>query len=235
MPSFLAILYVLIFLVLVAYLLSTSVKIISEGDRALVENLGKYKRTLKPGLNLLIPFVEKIIYIDTVRERVLDVKPQPTISSDNVALLIDAVVFWQILELKRAYYAVDRIELAISSLVLTTLRSKVGTMDLKSILSAEQELNQDLLRDLDNATSQWGIKIIRIEIQDITPPARVQESMALQQAAENEKQAELKKAQAEVESIEMLAKALNLNPNDPRFLNFLLARQNIDTNQKKIS
>ncbi len=228
---------------IIGYTVNSSVRVIDQGDEALVERLGKYRRTLKPGLQFVLPLVEKIAYVDTVRERVLDVPPQSVITNDNLTLQVDAVVYWQIIEMERAYYAIEDIENAIDNIVLTSLRSEIGRLPMQEILSTKDDIDRALLEKLDEATDSWGVKVIRVELQNIIFPEKVQlamesvrvalsEKKAMIEQAEGEKQAALTKAQGQAESIELLSKSLNLRPDSREFLHFLIAQRYLETNQK---
>lgn len=224
-----------------------SVRIINQGTEALVQRLGRYHRKLKPGLNFIVPFLDRIALIDTVREQILDVEKQAAITRDNVALDVDAVVYWRILELELTYYAIENVEQAIAELVITTLRSEIGKMEFEKTFSSRDELNKALLSQLDEATEPWGVKVTRVEVQEITPPDEVKRSMQQQQAAElkrratvleaqGEQEAAIKRAEATVKAIEMLSKALNPekgSPNiPPEVLNFLITQRYVEANQK---
>ncbi|NET42827.1 SPFH domain-containing protein [Okeania sp. SIO2B3] len=228
---------------IIGYTVNSSVKVIDEGDEALVERLGKYKRTLKPGLQFVLPLVEKIAHVDTIRERVLDIDPQSVITKDNLTLKVDAVVYWQIIEIERAYYAIEDVENAIDNIVLTSLRSEIGRLPLQEVLSTKDEIDKALLKKLDEATSSWGVKVIRVEVQNIIVPEKVQAAMeservalsekkAMIEQAEGEKRAAIAKAQGQAESIEVLSKILNLRPDSPEFMQFLIAQRYLETNQK---
>jgi Membrane protease subunits, stomatin/prohibitin homologs len=132
---------------IVGYGVNFSVRVISQGDEALVERLGKYRRTLKPGLQFVLPLVDKIAYVDTIRERVLDIPPQSVITNDNLTLEVDAVVYWQIMEIERAYYAIENVESAIQEIVLTSMRSQIGRLPLQQILSTKDEIDKALLKN----------------------------------------------------------------------------------------
>ncbi|WP_449419256.1 SPFH domain-containing protein [Phormidium nigroviride] len=218
--------------IIIGYAVNSSVRVISGGEEGLVERLGQYKRTIKSGLNFIIPLIEKVVYVDTTRERVLDVEPQPTITKDSVALEVDAVLYWRILTLRKAYYEVQDIEMAIGNMVLTTLRSEIGQWEMKQTLSRTDIISKNLLSKLDQATANWGVKIIRVEIQSLTPPKVVRESMELERAAESEKQAMITKAEGKAASIERLATALNLEPNSEEFRKFLIAQTYVEANSK---
>lgn len=174
-----------------------SAKIINQGNSALVERLGRYKDTLEPGLHFLIPFIDNIVYQETIREKVLDVPPQQCITNDNVSLDADAVVYWRIMDIYKARYSVENVERALVNLVLTTLRSEIGKMELDQTFSSRAEINNRLLLELDEATDPWGIKVTRVEVKDIKPSKTVQDSMELQMAAEREKRAAILKSEGE--------------------------------------
>lgn len=168
-----------------------SVKIINQGYEALVERLGKFRRRLTPGLHFIMPFLDSIVYRDTIKEQVIDVPPQQCITNDNVSLMADAVVYWRITDLVKAYYAVQDLHRALVNLVLTTLRSEIGRLELDQTFSSRVEINARLLAELDEATDPWGIKVTRVEVKDITPSKTVQDSMEKQMAAERQKRASI--------------------------------------------
>ncbi len=238
MPSIIGILSFII----IGYLIS-SVRIINQGEEALVERLGRYHRKLKPGLNFIVPTLDYIRLKDSVRERILDVAKQGAITKDNVSLEVDAVVYWRILELELTYYAIEDVEKAIQELVITTLRSEIGKMEFENTFSSRDELNRALLSQLDEATEPWGVKVTRVEVQEIVPPEEVRRSMQKQQAAELERratvlkaqgdqEAAIKRAEATVRSIQMLSDALQQRENGPNILQFLIAQDYVEANQK---
>jgi regulator of protease activity HflC (stomatin/prohibitin superfamily) len=220
-----------------------SVRIVNQGTEALVERLGRYHRKLLPGLNFIVPFMDTIVLEESVRERLLDVQPQPAITSDNVSLDVDAVVYWRVLDLERTYYSIEDVEAAIRELVVTTLRSSVGTMEFEKTFSSRNELNKALLDILDEATEPWGVKVTRVEVQSIQPPQSVLDSMQQQQAAElkrratvleaqGDQEATVKRAQGTVDSIRMLSDVMDKNQGSREILNFLIAQQYVDANTK---
>lgn len=227
LPPFLVILA----LVLIGYVWG-SVKIIKEPYQALIERLGRYNRTLKPGVNYVIPFLETIAIKALMSERVLDIPPQQAITKDNVPLTVNAVVYWQILELRRAYYAIDDVGNALENLTVTVLRSKIGKMELQETFSSRDVINQDLLAELDDATDAWGVKVIRVEVQDIVPAPAIVESMEHERAAEIRKRAEILEAEGQAHSIERIAEALNMQPSNREFLKYLIAQKYVDGNYK---
>jgi len=222
---------ILALLLLSAYTYS-SVKIINQGTRALVERLGRYHRTLEPGLNFIVPLIDRIVYQDTDREQVLDVKPQRAITKDNVSLTADAVVYWRIFDLEQSFYAIDDIREAINTLVLTILRSEIANQNFEETLSSRQEINRQLLQQLDDATENWGVKVLRVEVKTIEPAQDVLESMQKQQAAEIQKRASITAAQGTVESIQQISKAIQADPRAIDALRYLIAEKYIESNQK---
>ena len=161
-------------LVLLAVLGTGSVKVTSGGRSRLVERLGKFDRELQPGLSLVLPVVEKVVSHESLKERVLDIPPQQCITRDNVSIEVDAVVYWQLLEHSRAYYAVDNLQAAMVNLVLTQIRAEMGKLDLDQTFTTRSEVNELLLRELDQATDPWGVKVTRVEMRDIAIRVRVE-------------------------------------------------------------
>lgn len=209
-----------------------SVKIINEGNEALVERLGRYNRKLTPGLNLVLPFIDTIVVEETSREKVLGIEPQQAITKDNVSLKVDAVVYWQILDLEKAFYAVEDIELAIENLVLTTLRSAIGQLELEQTYSSRTAINQALLQQLDEATAAWGVKVTRVEVRDITPAKTVMDSLELERAAESKKRAAILEAEGTVKSVELLSQAMQSQVQSREVLQYLVAQRYVDASQK---
>lgn len=187
-------------LVLMALLGVNSVKVTSGGQSRLVERLGKYDRQLQPGLSLVLPVVEKVVSHESLKERVLDIPPQQCITRDNVGIEVDAVVYWQLLEHARAYYAVDNLQSAMVNLVLTQIRAEMGKLDLDQTFTTRQEVNEALLRELDQATDPWGVKVTRVELRDIQPSQGVQQAMEQQMTAEREKRAAILRSEGERDS-----------------------------------
>jgi regulator of protease activity HflC (stomatin/prohibitin superfamily) len=191
---------VFILLVLGGSAVFGSVKIVNEKNQYLVESLGSYKKTLEPGLNFVTPFIDKIVYRETVREKVLDVPPQSCITRDNVSISVDAVVYWRIVDMYKAYYKVENLQSAMVNLVLTQIRSEMGKLELDETFTARTEINELLLRELDISTDPWGVKVTRVELRDIVPSKAVQDSMELQMAAERKKRAAILTSEGERES-----------------------------------
>lgn len=264
--------FLLIMLALGGSAIAGSTRIVKTGEQALVENLGIYKRKLDPGLNFLMPFLDKVVYQETIRERVLDIPPQPCITRDNVSITVDAVVYWRIMDLEKAYYKVQNIQTAMVNLVLTQIRAEVGKLELDETFTARAQLSIILLEELDEATDPWGVKVTRIELRDIIPAQAVQEAMELQMSAERKKRAavltsegereaavnsakgraeaqilqaeaqqkatvlkaqadrqqQVLRAQATAESLQIIGKVLQTDPQAKEALQFVLAQNYID-------
>ncbi|AFZ46668.1 SPFH domain, Band 7 family protein [Cyanobacterium stanieri PCC 7202] len=177
-----------------------SVKIVNEKNEFLVERLGSYNKKLSPGLNFVVPFLDKVVYKDTVRDKILDVPPQSCITKDNVAISVDAVVYWRIIDMEKAYYKIENLQGGMQNLVLTQIRAEIGKLELDETFVARTEINNILLRELDIATDPWGVKVLRVELKDITPSMAVQQSMEQQMAAERKKRAAILTSEGERDS-----------------------------------
>ena len=194
-------LFLMVFLALGGSALAGSVKIINQGNAALVETLGKYNgKKLEPGLNFVTPFLDRVVYQQTIREKVLDIPPQQCITRDNVSITADAVIYWRIMNLEKAYYKVENLQSAMVNLVLTQIRAEMGQLELDQTFTARSQINELLLRDLDIATDPWGVKVTRVELRDIIPSKTVQESMELQMSADRRKRAAILTSEGERES-----------------------------------
>ncbi|MBD1846976.1 SPFH/Band 7/PHB domain protein [Cyanobacteria bacterium FACHB-63] len=178
----------------------SSVKIIQQGNEALVERLGSYDRKLSPGLNFVIPGLDRVAFQETIREKVLDIPPQGCITRDNVSITVDAVVYWRIVDMEKAYYKVQDLQAAMVNLVLTQIRAEMGQLELDETFTARSHINEILLRELDTSTDPWGVKVTRVELRDIIPSKAVQESMELQMSAERRKRAAILTSEGERES-----------------------------------
>lgn len=171
--------------------LASSVKIINQGNEALVERLGSYNKKLNPGLNFVAPFIDRVAFQDTIREKVLDIPPQPSITRDNVAITVDAVIYWRIVDMEKSYYKVQDLQSAMVNLVLTQIRAEMGQLELDETFTARSQINENLLHELDVATDPWGVKVTRVELRDIIPSKAVQEAMEMQMSAERRKRASI--------------------------------------------
>jgi len=192
--------FLLLFLALGGSAVAGSVRVVNQGNEALVERLGSFNKKMQPGLNFVLPFVDQVIYQETIREKVLDIPPQKCITRDNVGIEVDAVVYWRIVDMEKARYKVENLQSAMVNLVLTQIRSEMGQLELDQTFTARTQINELLLQDLDVSTDPWGVKVTRVELRDIIPSQAVREAMELQMSAERRKRASILTSEGDRES-----------------------------------
>ncbi|MCY3899499.1 MAG: SPFH/Band 7/PHB domain protein [Caldilineaceae bacterium] len=203
-----------IFVIVVAF---ASIRIVQPYQKGVIERLGRYQRTVQPGLTLIVPFVDAIQKVD-MREQVVDVPPQEVITKDNVVVTVDAIVYFEATDPVKLVYNVADFYSAATKLAQTNLRNVVGEMELDSALTSRDHINTKLREVLDDATDKWGVRVVRVEIKRIDPPADVTEAMHRQMKAEREKraaildadgdrQAQILKAEGEAEAVKRVADA----------------------------
>src|SRR5207244_11500068 len=180
---------------LVLLTLGRTIRIIPQARAGVVERLGRYSRTLTPGLSIVVPFVDRVRDMMDLREQVVSFEPQPVITEDNLVVSIDTVIYFQVTDAKAATYEIADYIQAIEQLTVTTLRNVIGGMPLEKTLTSRDEINSELRGVLDEATGKWGIRVNRVELKAIDPPASIQESMEKQMRADREKRAAILNAE----------------------------------------
>ncbi|MBF4767976.1 SPFH/Band 7/PHB domain protein [Nocardioides agariphilus] len=181
--------FLVVFVLFVILVLARTVRIVPQARAGVVERFGKYKETLNAGLNIVVPFVDKVRYLIDLREQVVSFPPQPVITEDNLVVSIDTVIYFQVTDPIAATYEIANYIQAIEQLTMTTLRNIVGGMDLEETLTSRDQINSGLRGVLDEATGKWGIRVNRVELKGIDPPPSIKDSMEKQMRADREKRA----------------------------------------------
>ena len=197
--------FILVLLILVIALLASCIKIVPQAYAYVVERLGAYQQTWPVGIHFKMPFVDKVAKRVILKEQVVDFAPQPVITKDNVTMRIDTVVFYQITDLKLFAYGVENPIMAIENLTATTLRNIIGEMELDQTLTSREVINTKMRASLDIATDPWGIKVNRVELKNIIPPAAIQDAMEKQMKAERERREAILRAEGEKKSTVLVA------------------------------
>src|ERR671937_1747423 len=190
-----ALIVLLIVAAVVVFALARTVRIIPQANAGLVERLGRYQRTLNPGVAIVVPFVDRVRPLLDLREQVVSFEPQPVITEDNLVVNIDSVIYFQITDPKAATYEIANPVDAIDMLTVTTLRNLIGGMTLEQTLTSRDQINDQLRGILDEATGKWGIRIHRVELKAIDPPGSIKDTMEKQMRADREKRAAILQAE----------------------------------------
>src|SRR6266542_1861755 len=191
---------------LVLFVLGRTVRIVPQARAGVVERLGRYSRTLTPGLAIVVPFVDRVRDMMDLREQVVSFEPQPVITEDNLVVSIDTVIYFQVTDAKAATYEIANYISAVEQLTVTTLRNVVGGMSLEDTLTSRDDINAQLRGVLDEATGKWGIRVNRVELKAIDPPASIQEAMEKQMRADRDKRAAILNAEGFKQSQILTAK-----------------------------
>jgi regulator of protease activity HflC (stomatin/prohibitin superfamily) len=179
----------IVLVVVVLIVIARTIRIIPQARAGIVERLGRYHRTLEPGLTMIVPFVDRLRPLIDLREQVVSFPPQPVITEDNLVVNIDSVIYYQVTEPRAAMYEIANYIQAIEQLTVTTLRNVIGGMSLEDTLTSRDEINGQLRSVLDEATGKWGIRVNRVELKAIDPPSTIQEAMEKQMRADRDKRA----------------------------------------------
>ena len=192
---------IIIIAVIVLWLLLTNIRVVPQAEAYVIERLGKYKATWNAGLHLKVPFIERVARRVTLKEQVLDFPPQPVITKDNVTMQVDSLVFMTVMEPMLYTYGINNPIVGVQNLAATTLRNIIGEMELDETLTGRDQINAKMQMVLDEATDAWGIKVTRVEIKNIQPPAEIEEVMSKQMRAERERRQTVLEAQAHQEAV----------------------------------
>ena len=197
--------FLIVLLVIIAIIAFKTIKVVRQSEVYIIERLGKFHKVADAGLTIIIPFVDRVRSVVSLKQQTMDVPPQGVITKDNVTITIDTVVFYKVTDPAKAVYEIQSLKKGIEYLAITTIRDIVGKMDLDSTFSSRDIINEELRAILDEATDPWGCKIDRVEIKDITPPADIRDAMEKQMNAERTKRAQILQAEGERQSAITLA------------------------------
>ena len=197
--------FLIVLLVIIAIIAFKTIKVVRQSEVYIIERLGKFHKVADAGLTIIIPFVDRVRSVVSLKQQTMDVPPQGVITKDNVTITIDTVVFYKVTDPAKAVYEIQSLKKGIEYLAITTIRDIVGKMDLDSTFSSRDIINEELRAILDEATDSWGCKIDRVEIKDITPPADIRDAMEKQMNAERTKRAQILQAEGERQSAITLA------------------------------
>src|SRR5215469_2249994 len=200
MGTIIAVVLLVLVLALAVLAVVRSVRIVPQARAGIVERFGRYHRTLYAGLNLVVPFVDRLRPLLDLREQVVSFPPQPVITKDNLVVAIDTVIYFQVTDPKAAAYEIANYVAAVEQLTVTTLRNVVGGMDLDTTLTSRDKINGELRRELDEATDKWGLRVSRVELKAIEPPSSIQDSMEKQMRADRDKRAAILSAEGAKQS-----------------------------------
>ncbi|MGN0691578.1 MAG: SPFH domain-containing protein [Oscillospiraceae bacterium] len=192
--------FLIVLIIIVLIIIISGIKIVPQAQIYVVERLGGYRGSLGTGMHYVIPFIERVSKKVSIKEQVVDFKPQPVITKDNVTMQIDTVVFFQVVDAKQYTYGVERPMTAIENLSATTLRNIIGEMELDATLTSRDVINTKITAILDQATDRWGIKVNRVELKNILPPREIQDAMEKQMKAERERREKILQAEGEKKS-----------------------------------
>ncbi len=200
MSSVVATVLLVVFVLLVGLVIFRSIRIVPQASAGVVERFGRYHRTLPAGLNMVTPFVDRLRPLIDLREQVVSFPPQPVITKDNLVVAIDTVIYFQVTDARAATYEVANYITAVEQLTVTTLRNVVGGMDLETALTSRDQINNELRKELDEATGKWGIRVGRVELKAIEPPGSIHDSMEKQMRADRDKRAAILSAEGSKQS-----------------------------------
>ena len=186
--------------VLLLFFIKTSVKFVPQNRAFIVERFGKYNKTMEAGLNMMVPFIDKVAYDRSLKEQAFDVPSQGAITKDNISLVVDGVLYLKVLDPYKASYGVDNYSYAVTQLAQTTMRSEIGKIDLDKTFEERESLNANIVNAINQASEPWGVQVLRYEIKDIEPPRSVLEAMERQMKAERDKRATILESEGQRQS-----------------------------------